>query len=84
MFLVSQRYVVAIMVFLCLAVTMAIRASISIILTQMVYIPNINPYLSVASSNDEMICPIETSPIVDGETNKTNIGEVFKKMFPNC
>lgn len=59
-FLVQQRYVVVALMFISLSITMALRISFPIVLTQMVYVPNINQNPE-SSSNDELICPIKYS-----------------------
>lgn len=56
---VQQRYVVAVMMFLALGVTFSLRISFSIILTQMVYIPNANENNKTTESNGELICPVK-------------------------
>lgn len=58
---VQQRYILAVMMFLALGVTFAIRISFSLVLTQMVYIPNANESVNnePADSNVEQICPVK-------------------------
>ncbi|XP_055326919.1 putative inorganic phosphate cotransporter [Sitodiplosis mosellana] len=65
--MVQQRFVLATMMFLALGVTFAIRISFSLVLTQMVYIPNANANANngTADPNGQQICPIKdesTSP----------------------
>lgn len=58
-FVVQQRYVVVALMFTSLTITMALRISFPIALTQMVYIPNADDSKSVA--NNEIICPVQLS-----------------------
>ena len=60
-FLVQQRYVVVFMMFLSMTFTFLLRMSFPIVLTQMVYIPNINSSSSMntTESNRELICPVK-------------------------
>lgn len=63
-FLVQQRFVLAGMLFLSLGVAFAFNMSFSLILTQMVYVPNsfmnfsVNTNSETFDSNSEEICPI--------------------------
>lgn len=65
---VQQRYVIRRMNIIALTVRLGMRLSFSMILAQMVFIPNLN---QTANPNDEIICPVneiqETS--VDNQTN---------------
>lgn len=56
-FTVQQRYVLTAVMFLALGVTFALRMSFSLVLTQMVYIPNANTENHTIDSNGEEICP---------------------------
>lgn len=59
---VQQRYVVVVMMFLSMTFTFLLRMSFPIVLTQMVYIPNINSSSSMnatTDSNSELICPVK-------------------------
>lgn len=58
----QQRYVVVVMMFLSMTFTFLLRMSFPIVLTQMVYIPNINSSSSInatTESNNELICPVK-------------------------
>lgn len=54
----KQRYVVAVMTFFALGVTFSLRLSFSLVLTQMVYVPNASEN-NQTDSNGEEICPIK-------------------------
>lgn len=56
-FKVQQRYITALMLFFCIGLAFSLRMSFSIILTQMVYIPNVNN--ETAETNGELVCPIK-------------------------
>lgn len=59
-FAVQQRYVLTAALFVTLGVTFALRISFSLLLTQMVYIPNANTdSLNTVGFSSEEICPIE-------------------------
>lgn len=60
-FSVQQRYVVVGMMFLSMTITFLFRMSFPIVLTQMVYVPNINKQNSdnKTISNNEIICPVK-------------------------
>lgn len=66
----QQRYVVVAMMFLSMTLTFLLRMSFPIVLTQMVYIPNINePHSNhSASTETEIICPVKYHMI----NNNTN------------
>lgn len=58
------------MLFFGLGLTFALRMSFSIVLTQMVYVPNSNVNNETAETNGELVCPIkyptnqnETTPV---------------------
>lgn len=57
----QQRYVVVGMMFLSMTITFLVRMSFPIVLTQMVYVPNINKQNSdnKTISNNEIICPVK-------------------------
>lgn len=63
----QQRYVVVVMMFLSMTFTFLLRMSFPIVLTQMVYVPNINSSspMNATASNDELICPIENHMLND-------------------
>lgn len=50
------------MMFLTMGVTFALRMSFPIVLTQMVYVPNLKPG-TTNSTNNEIICPIKSHMI---------------------
>lgn len=52
-----QQYVLVSMNFVALAVTISMKISFSLILTQMVFIPNVNESDSITTSSNELICP---------------------------
>lgn len=56
-FEVQQRYITALMLFFCIGLAFSLRMSFSIILTQMVYIPNLDSKTTESSS--ELVCPIK-------------------------
>lgn len=86
----------AIMEFFCLAVMMAIRTNISLVLTQMVYVPNLNANVSTHSNNAsfkdevEVVCPIKytssshnysaVTTFVVITSFRRNISLLFKKV----
>ncbi|XP_031629149.1 sialin-like [Contarinia nasturtii] len=55
---IQQRYVVVAMMFFTLAVVFSLRVSFPIVLTQMVYVPNVNPDESHLTNN-VIICPVQ-------------------------
>lgn len=58
--LVQQRYVVVVMMFLSMTFTFFLRMNFPIVLTQMVYVPNVNQSsMSHTISNSDMICPVK-------------------------
>ncbi|XP_031629153.1 putative inorganic phosphate cotransporter isoform X2 [Contarinia nasturtii] len=66
--MIKQRYVAAFMMLLCLGVTFALRISFSLVLTQMVYIPNASPKNKTAILNDVIVCPTNHRSSTPNET----------------
>lgn len=78
---VQQRYVLALMMFLGLGVTFALRLSFSLILTQMVYIPNANENNKTADSNGELVCPIKYEYLSQNETTTSSVRKKFTALW---
>ncbi|XP_055326920.1 sialin-like [Sitodiplosis mosellana] len=73
LFKVKQRYVVVVMVFFVMATVFALRMSFPIVLTQMVYVPNIVSNTETnQSTNTELICRIEHHMIENGTSHESN------------
>lgn len=81
LFSVQQRYVLAVMMFFGLGVTFALRLSFSLVLTQMVYIPNANN--KTADSNDELVCPIKYEYTSQNETAISSVRKKFTVLRKN-
>lgn len=94
-FVVQQRFFLAGMLFLFLGIAFSFSMSFSLILTQMVYIPNsfVNSVVNKTfDANSEEICPIRyTAPQNQSDTinsvrtnseNKTN-SNIFSLLFVN-
>lgn len=61
-FQVQQRYVLAVNIFLTFGMTFALRMCFTLLLTQMVYVPNTNIINNnTIDINDELTCPIQYS-----------------------
>lgn len=71
-FLVQQRYVLGLMIFVIYAMSAVYRSGFPLILTQMVYIPNSGSNSSSTDSNGELICPIRHST-PKSETTTTSL-----------
>lgn len=75
--LVQQRYVVVVMMFLSMTFTFFLRMNFPIVLTQMVYVPNINQtFSSDIKSNSELICP-NKDHIVNNHTDLDPVANTF-------
>lgn len=57
---IQQQYVVVVMMFFTMAAVFALRMSFGIVLTQIVYIPNINSDANHVTNN-VMICPVKNN-----------------------
>lgn len=58
------------MLFATLSLAIAIRVMFTIVLTQIVYVPNISQHAS-ANATDVLICPVKNSAVLD--TNSSSI-----------
>lgn len=66
------------MMFFGLGVTFALRSSFSLILTQMVYIPNANN--KTADSDGELVCPIKYEYTSQNETTTISVRKKFTAL----
>lgn len=73
---VQQRYIIVLMLFVTLSIAIALRVMFTIVLTQIVYIPNINEQTrgNETSVQRNLICPInsETTQVQDNIPNTVN------------
>lgn len=58
---VQQRYVLASMMFIVEGMAWALRISFTLLLTQMVKIPNSNPDTEAHDLNGDLFCPVKHS-----------------------
>lgn len=73
------------MLFVSLGVSFALRMTFPLILTQMVYVPNVNNEKNdTTSSNGELICPIEQAEPQDETGNQVcaRIKMIIILMYP--
>lgn len=76
-FEVQQRYVVGTMAFLVLALIYSLRMCFPLILTQMVYIPNVDMDGTTIESNGELICPIDANEfLLPQNVSVTSVNEI--------
>lgn len=77
----QQRYIVATMLFLVIGVIYSIRVCFPLILTQMVYIPNVDTESMTSDTKSELICPIDLNDFSQSQNGNTSIlvGGVFSR-----
>lgn len=77
-FQVQQRYVLISMAFLVLGTTLGFHINYSLLLTQMVYVPNVD----TNNSNGELICPMPNS-VPNNSTSQSVCKQIFKYFSLN-
>lgn len=70
-FQVQQRYILAANLFLTFGVACALRMCFSLILTQIVYVPNTGANVHESNISDELTCPIKYSRSHNGTTTNS-------------
>lgn len=73
---VQQRYVLASMMFIVMGVAFALRISFPLLLTQMVYIPNLNSNNDTNQTKDGLSCPVKHT----SSQNNTTVSVCNKYM----
>lgn len=66
------------MLFATLSIAIAIRVMFTIVLTQIVYVPNIGQHSS-ANVSDVLICPVKNSRVPVGNASSVTVDHVIAK-----
>lgn len=76
-----QRYVLAAMIFWFLAIIYALRIGFPLILTQMVYIPNVDVNSDTIEGGGELICPVDKDIYSRPQNETSESDQVCKNGF---
>lgn len=76
-----QRYVLAAMTFWFLGIIYALRIGFPLILTQMVYIPNVDVSSDTIEAGGELICPVDKNMYSRPANETSELDMVCKNGF---